>query len=90
MKTIAVTGAKGRLGSFLVSLGCIPLEADILSPKVMLRELGRVNPDTIIHCAAVTDVDKCENIYEHKARTVNVAGTSFLRNQFDGRIRKII
>jgi dTDP-4-dehydrorhamnose reductase len=83
---IAVTGARGRLGSVLVSLGCIPLEADILSPKVLLKELDRVQPDTIIHCAAVTDVDKCENIYSNKARSVNYVGTSMVRNTFRGRI----
>jgi dTDP-4-dehydrorhamnose reductase len=83
---IAVTGHTGRLGSQLVGLGCIPINADITCPKVLQSEIEGIEPDTIIHCAAITDVDKCENVLATKARKVNIVGTHILRTCFSGRI----
>ena len=83
---IAVTGHRGRLGSELLKRGCIPINADIIIPEELQTEIERTNPDTIIHCASITDVDKCENEYAEKARKVNIMGTHILRTAFHKRI----
>lgn len=83
---LAITGHCGRLGSELLKRGCIPINADITVPKVLQSEIENIEPDTIIHCAAVTDVDKCEGVLADKARKVNIIGTQILRETFTGRI----
>jgi dTDP-4-dehydrorhamnose reductase len=83
---IGVTGCNGRLGKALVEYGCIPLNCDVRSVSQILHELHRVNPDVIIHCAAITDVDKSETEYFSLARWVNETGTSNLRQVYEGRI----
>lgn len=72
---IFVTGWKGRLGSSLVELGCIPFVADITSENEIKQEMEKVNPgDCIINCAAKTGVDWCEKNYEDGALKVNSLG----------------
>lgn len=83
---IGITGHCGRLGSELLTRGCIPINADITSPKVLQSEIESIEPDTIIHCAAVTNVDGCEGVLASKARKVNIIGTQLLRTIFTGRI----
>ncbi len=86
---IAVTGANGRLGHALVELGCTPINCDVRSKKSIdaeLIRLGITKHDTIIHCAAITDVDACEQELYKEAMRVNVYGTQNLREAFDGRI----
>ena len=82
-KRIAVTGYKGRLGNELINQGCIPLDCDITRPITIKKAIGQVCPDVIIHCAAKTDVDGCE---QHKdiAFKVNAEGTNNLRECFPG------
>lgn len=82
---VAVTGYKGRLGSELMRLGCIPLDCDITS-KISIRSvLHDVNPDIVIHCAAMTDVDMCE-MYKEEALEINAKGTENLKVCFEGTI----
>lgn len=81
---IAVTGAKGRLGSELVHQGCTPLVCDITDPKQVSREVGRVGPDVIIHCAAYTDVDGCE-ANPLQAFLVNTRSVDIVRGAFTGK-----
>jgi len=83
---IAVTGASGRLGGELLKYDCSPIYADIASPKQLKKEIDAINPDTIIHCAAITDVDGAERFLYKDVQRVNVVGTSCLRTVFDGRI----
>ena len=81
---IAVTGSRGRLGSVLITLGCIPLIGDIRGSELD-DALRCERPDVIIHCAAMTDVDKCETeVIE--AASKNVAGTKSLLNRFNGKV----
>jgi len=82
---IAVTGAHGRLGKALVSLGCIPIEADILKTDMLNKEVGAINPDFIIHAAAFTGVDMAED-YPEKAMQINVRGTANVRDSFLGHL----
>ena len=87
MRKIAVNGVKGRLGSTLMSMypGCYPLHADITNLHEVEEELARVKPDTVIHCAAYTDVDGCEN-NQKKAYDVNMTGCTNVRKSFGGQM----
>jgi dTDP-4-dehydrorhamnose reductase len=84
---IAVTGPKGRLGSWLVDkLGCESLSADITNQVDLIADLALVSPDVVINCAAVTQVDQCEekDFYEKQAIPVNTNGVFHLRKHFQG------
>jgi len=83
---IAVTGHKGRLGSQLCKLGCIPFDCDVLNYQHIQQEIVKTLPDIIIHCASVTDVDGAEFELKFLTREVNERGTFNLRRFFDGRI----
>ncbi len=82
---IGVTGPKGRLGSELVRRGCMPLGYNVTNPIAVQGALAKANLDVMIHCAAFTDVDKCE----HRpgfAAFVNTYGTHTLAKAFPGPI----
>jgi dTDP-4-dehydrorhamnose reductase len=84
---IGVTGYEGRLGQKLVELGCIPLRGlDVTDPASIIRVTRKINCETIIHCAAITEVDKCEDISSNLAVEVNGTGTRNLRMNYLGRI----
>ncbi|MBR7103785.1 MAG: dTDP-4-dehydrorhamnose reductase [Lentisphaeria bacterium] len=64
---ILLTGGKGMLGRTLVrELDCFEVvptdlpEGDITDPAQLDALFKEVKPDTVIHCAAMTAVDKCE------------------------------
>ena len=82
---IAVTGARGLLGPFLVEafqeLGeVIPLsrsEADLADREQVDALLKGTAPDALVHAAAYTDVDGCERDPD-RAQRDNVESTSNL------------
>jgi dTDP-4-dehydrorhamnose reductase len=75
---IGVTGYSGNLGSRLIKMnGCEPLRCNILDSKEVREELYRVNPDVVLHLAAETRVDYCEQHYED-ALAVNMHGTALV------------
>lgn len=74
---IAVTGHRGKIGKFLVGYGAEPLDCDILKPDDIRRELDRVQPDIVIHAAAVSSIDLCQRNYT-RAVSVNAWGTNKL------------
>jgi dTDP-4-dehydrorhamnose reductase len=79
---IAVTGSKGSLGKNLVeNWGCIPINCDVTDPQMVKFQLHRISPDVIIHTAAQTNVDWCEN-NPREAFEVNVRGTCNLIDVF--------
>lgn len=83
--TIAITGAKGRLGSELVRRGFAPMDCDISIREEVIEAIDMLEPRTIINCAAYTDVDGAEdedNLDE--AMRSNVRGPGVLRQVFDG------
>jgi dTDP-4-dehydrorhamnose reductase len=47
---------------------------DITEERAVTALIERVDPDVIIHAAAMTDVDACEN-HQNRAERVNVDGT---------------
>ena len=64
---ILLTGGKGMLGRTLCAelkeFDMVPTdlpEGDITDPTAFEALLARVKPDAVIHCAAMTAVDKCE------------------------------
>lgn len=81
--TIAVTGAKGRLGSQFLERGCVPLECDISSRDEVREALEKVQPLMIINCASYTAVDDAEDNFDDAIRT-NTRGPGVLRTEFDG------
>jgi dTDP-4-dehydrorhamnose reductase len=80
---IAITGHTGFVGSHLVEMfGYEPIVADILNEEELVSENGRIKPDIVIHCAAMTDVEECEKDPK-KAFQVNVRGTLNIVNTFN-------
>jgi len=78
---IAITGSKGQLGTSLqlalkdaeLLLMDLP-ECDLTDLEVATATIGRFQPEMVIHCAALTNVDGCERDPEAAYR-VNVLGT---------------
>ena len=84
---ILVTGVKGQLGFDVVRelqsrgfndvLGIDREELDITDQGAVQNFLNDYKPDTIVHCAAWTAVDKAEEMQE-QAYNVNVLGTRYI------------
>lgn len=55
----------------------IPIQLDISNRENVLKNIKKVKPDVIIHCASLTDVDKCE-IDKELARRLNIDGSKFV------------
>lgn len=71
---IAVTGSSGKMGRTLVERGCLSLNCNILQPNDLVGTINAMNPDVVIHCAALTDVAYCESHFKEAFET-NVRGT---------------
>ena len=59
---ILVTGAEGLLGSALVRAGALGAsrgQLNVCDPTHVDRALQTLQPDAVIFCAALTDVDRC-------------------------------
>jgi len=81
---IAVTGASGQLGRELVKQGCLPLQGRLMSEN-LTSNIRAIKPDTIINCAAMTDVDGCEK-EPLMAAAVNMGGVEYLNTHFNGHL----
>ena len=89
---VMLTGGKGMLGRTLCKVlsefEVIPTdlpEADITDASGFDALLARINPDAVIHCAAMTAVDLCEsqNALAYKLNafgTANVAAACYRHN----------
>ena len=79
---ILITGGKGMLGRTLqkefqdceLIIADLP-EADITDPAGFDAFLAKASPDVVIHCAAMTAVDKCETEIDF-AYKLNAFGTA--------------
>jgi dTDP-4-dehydrorhamnose reductase len=79
---IAVTGSEGRLGSWLVNkFGLTPLQCDITKSDEVEYAINTLSPDVIIHTAALTNVEFCED-NPKEAFDVNVRGTANIVDHF--------
>lgn len=90
---VAVTGENGRLGSELLSWGCVPLGcADISNKAELERCLERVCPNIVINCAADTHVDQAEDIeyFRSHVSPANVVGVMNLANLCEQSKTKLI
>lgn len=70
---ILVTGAGGLVGSALVRRGARGLsraELDVTDPAAVDRALDDIQPDAVVFCAAIADVDRCA--HDPRAEAVNV------------------
>ena len=80
MKT-AVIGAKGQLGSDLCArlagdvTGLDLPELDVRQPERVTAALAEIRPDVVINCAALTNVDACEDRID-QALAVNALGAA--------------
>lgn len=73
-KKIYVTGHRGFVGSTLIDLGCSPLLSDIEDSVELDKEIARVRPEIIVHCAAKSSVNWCEE-NPQEAHNTNFVGT---------------
>jgi len=73
-KVIAFTGL-GRIGSELWRRNCVHLGIDICDRNAVRKRIAEIQPDLIIHNAAITNVTTCEQ-NENRAFQVNVTGTA--------------
>lgn len=80
---VLVTGAAGQLGHDVMAelarrgheaVGTDLPQMDITDGEACLREIGRIRPDAVMHCAAFTAVDAAED-REDVCRAVNAGGT---------------
>lgn len=75
MFVIGISGYKGLLGSkFIGHDGAMPIKADVTNYDALAEAIDKIEPEAIVHCAAMTDVDQCERV-PTKAHAVNVDGT---------------
>ncbi|MGN0243383.1 MAG: dTDP-4-dehydrorhamnose reductase [Lachnospiraceae bacterium] len=83
---IMVTGAKGQLGTDVVSesekrgyevIGLDVEEMDITKEEQVRNWIQQEKPDCVIHCAAYTQVDAAEE-EEERCRAINAVGTGYL------------
>lgn len=88
MGKIYVTGPKGRLGSELIRVGCIPVDCDLMVMESVQEALSVTDKnDVLIHTAAFTDVDACEDKQlVNKALKVNMWGTEYVRAFHKGKM----
>lgn len=79
MKTVGVTGYKGRLGRHLLQnhIGFVGIDCDVTNPLHIKKCLDTWHIDAILHLAAKSDVEWCERPENEKAvYNVNVIGTA--------------
>lgn len=83
---ILVTGSNGQLGHDVIKLlensehrvyGYDRKLMDITDEKAVFREVTKIKPDVIVHCAAYTNVDGAEKDQDG-AYAVNTLGTKYL------------
>tara|TARA_B100000963_G_scaffold145781_1_gene126999 strand:+ start:30440 stop:31273 length:834 start_codon:yes stop_codon:yes gene_type:complete len=91
LNKILITGASGQLGKSLKnhlsskfkSYFFSRAELDINDLETLSERLQSINPDIIINCAAMTNVDHCE-IDSEKAFNINAYAISHFKNNFNG------
>jgi dTDP-4-dehydrorhamnose reductase len=91
MKKILITGGSGQLAqSFKLlfkheyNLSVLDKKLfDITDPKIVEKTLVKERPDIVINCAAMTNVDGCENDSENAYLINGLAIENFVRF-FDG------
>jgi dTDP-4-dehydrorhamnose reductase len=87
---IGVTGFRGRLGSWLIKQGCIPIDCEISKPSSIQKALEEFEPDVLVNCAAYTKVDDAEDDENLDILiNTNLWGPARLRQNFRGLLIQI-
>jgi len=86
LKKVLVTGSRGQLGTYVVDQlnsdflvipssrnGLDDIKLDISDRTSVSCVLKKYDPDIVINCAALSNVDECER-FKDKAQSVNVEG----------------
>lgn len=90
---IGVVGPYGKIGSELITYwGCVPLACDITSVDSIYKSILEYEPDVIINCAAMTQVDEIQSNFQsgeeggisQQAIQVNSFGPVTLLETFSG------
>ncbi len=63
-------------------------QADLRSPAKLIEAIDKIRPDFVVHCAAITDVDICEDNYA-LARETNAIATKHLISAVGSKTRVI-
>lgn len=85
-KQFLITGSNGQLGRLFLNLlrddaeGADLPDVDITRPETVRKTVGRIDPEWIINCSAVSDIDLCQRFPElayrvHRDGVVNLART---------------
>jgi dTDP-4-dehydrorhamnose reductase len=86
MPTVLVTGSNGQLGRAVVAaveergwkaVGCDRSTLPVEDADRVREQIAALRPDTVIHCAAWTDVDGCE-ADPSRADRINGHGTAYI------------
>lgn len=88
LNKIGVFGAKGKLGSELVKLGCTPIDADVTITGSIVNTLKDTNFEAVVNCAAFSDVDGCQE-NPLKAYRINGLAPQNISDCFSGKIVQI-
>jgi dTDP-4-dehydrorhamnose reductase len=76
---IFITGHRGFVGRELLKRGFLPLECNVTSPLEVEKAIKYAKPDLVVHLAAKTDIDWCEDRRnQDEVINVNVKGTFLL------------
>jgi len=92
LKKVLVTGSDGQLGTYVVDqldsdflvvpssrMGVNSIKLDITNRKNVSAILKEYDPDIIINCGGLTNVDACER-FKYKAQQINVVGLKNIVN----------
>ncbi len=79
----AVTGHDGNIGAEFTQRDYVPILSNITDTREVFQEIQEINPDIIVHCAALTNIGYCES-HDREAFEVNVRGTLNVLDSFSG------
>ena len=100
MKSILITGSNGFLYPYLhknlkqnynitsSSRNESDYNCDLIHQEQVKKMIDNVNPDIIIHAAALTDIEKCES-FPDKAFSINFQGTKNLAESINNKTKLI-
>lgn len=91
MKTIGITGYKGKIGSLLIRrANFVSLDCDITNIQSVEKAITGAGKDLdlIVNCAGVADIEECANNFP-RAIEVNVRGLHNIHKVFGSRVVNI-